>query len=233
MIVGVGVDVVDVARFARALTRTPGLGRRLFTDAERTQARMESLAARFAAKEAVAKALGAPGGLRWRDAEVVPEASGRPTIVVHGGVAAEAALVEVGQFFGGRFEHFADGLLLIGGQLQIDARQVTHLTEQFLRGGNVGNQEIAIRGRVWCVARVANQRADLHGDRGAAATLESIRMTRQEAAAATCGDCARFADELRQQLQLRRRCAHPTVTEQIDAQDIQRPTPRVMSSFPM
>ena len=91
MIVGVGVDVVDVARFARALTRTPGLGRRLFTDAERSQARMESLAARFAAKEAVAKALGAPGGLRWRDAEVVPEASGRPTIVVHGGVAAEAA----------------------------------------------------------------------------------------------------------------------------------------------
>ena len=91
MIVGVGVDVVDVARFARALTRTPGLGRRLFTVAERAQPRMESLAARFAAKEAVAKALGAPGGLRWRDAEVVPEASGRPTIVVHGGVAAEAA----------------------------------------------------------------------------------------------------------------------------------------------
>ena len=91
MIVGVGVDVVDVARFARALTRTPGLGRRLFTDAERTHHRMESLAARFAAKEAVAKALGAPGGLRWRDAEVVSAVSGRPSIVVHGSVAEEAA----------------------------------------------------------------------------------------------------------------------------------------------
>jgi holo-[acyl-carrier protein] synthase len=45
----------------------------------------ESLAARFAAKEAVAKALGAPGGLRWRDAEVVSDGSGRPRIAVHGG----------------------------------------------------------------------------------------------------------------------------------------------------
>ncbi|MCW2713295.1 MAG: putative holo-ACP synthase [Frankiales bacterium] len=91
MIVGVGIDVVQVERLARALQRTPGLADRLFTEAERATGRTESLAARFAAKEAVAKALGAPGGLRWRDAEVVREPSGRPRLVLHGGVAAEAA----------------------------------------------------------------------------------------------------------------------------------------------
>jgi len=90
VIVGVGIDVVQVDRLARALHRTPGLADRLFTDAERETERIESLAARFAAKEAVAKALGAPGGLRWRDAEVVREPTGRPRLVLHGGVADEA-----------------------------------------------------------------------------------------------------------------------------------------------
>lgn len=88
-IVGVGVDVVDVARLARALARTPGLVDRLFTDVERDRP-VESLAARFAAKEAVAKALGAPGGLRWRDAEVLSGERGRPRLAVHGGVAEHA-----------------------------------------------------------------------------------------------------------------------------------------------
>ena len=90
MIVGVGVDVVEVARLQRALARTPRLAGRLFTDGERALTRSDSLAARFAAKEAVAKALGAPGGLRWRDAEVVCDPSGRPRLVLHGGVAEEA-----------------------------------------------------------------------------------------------------------------------------------------------
>ena len=90
LIIGVGVDVVDVARFARVLARTPRLAQRLFTEAEATLGRVESLAARFAAKEAVAKALGAPGGLRWVDAEVVSAASGRPCLALHGGVAEEA-----------------------------------------------------------------------------------------------------------------------------------------------
>jgi holo-[acyl-carrier protein] synthase len=89
-IVGVGIDVVAVARFERALTRTPRLARRLFTDDERTSGRPEQLAARFAAKEAAAKALGAPGGLRWHDAEVVVGEGGRPRLRVTGGVAAEA-----------------------------------------------------------------------------------------------------------------------------------------------
>ncbi len=91
MIVGVGVDVVDVRRLARALERTPRLADRLFTPAERAGRRPDSLAARFAAKEAVAKALGAPGGLRWRDAEVVVEPGGRPRLAVHGAVADEAS----------------------------------------------------------------------------------------------------------------------------------------------
>jgi len=91
VIVGVGIDVVQIARIERALARTPGLADRLFTDGERALPRAESLAARFAAKEAVAKALGAPGGLRWRDAEVVNDPGGRPRLVLHGGVAEEAA----------------------------------------------------------------------------------------------------------------------------------------------
>ena len=90
-IVGVGVDVVQVERLERALARTPSLAGRLFTPAEQAAGRAESLAARFAAKEAVAKALGAPGGLRWQDAEVVRDDSGRPRLVLHGGVAEEAA----------------------------------------------------------------------------------------------------------------------------------------------
>ena len=92
MIVGVGIDVVQVDRLARALARTPRLADRLFTAGEQASTRTESLAARFAAKEAVAKALGAPGGLRWTDAEVVSEPSGRPRLVLHGGVAEEAAV---------------------------------------------------------------------------------------------------------------------------------------------
>ena len=90
-IVGVGVDVVQVERLERALARTPSLAGRLFTPGEQAAGRSESLAARFAAKEAVAKALGAPGGLRWQDAEVVREPDGRPRLVLHGGVAEEAA----------------------------------------------------------------------------------------------------------------------------------------------
>lgn len=89
-IVGVGVDIVDVARFAAALERTPALAARILTPAELAVARPERLAARFAAKEAVAKALGAPGGLAWHDAEVVSEAGGRPALRVRGTVAAAA-----------------------------------------------------------------------------------------------------------------------------------------------
>jgi holo-[acyl-carrier protein] synthase len=95
VIVAVGIDVVLVERFARALARTPLLADRLFTQAELTTRSgnprsPESLAARFAAKEAVAKALGAPAGLHWHDCEVVTDPDGRPWLTVSGTVAAEA-----------------------------------------------------------------------------------------------------------------------------------------------
>jgi len=103
VIVGVGVDVVDVARFERVLARTPGIADRLFTAGERqlgpAQERpLPSLAARFAAKEALAKVLGAPRGLAWLDAEVVTEATGRPRLEVRGSVAAAAVAAGVARW---------------------------------------------------------------------------------------------------------------------------------------
>jgi holo-[acyl-carrier protein] synthase len=89
-VIGVGIDVCDLARFAASLERTPGLRERLFTPAEATRP-PASLAARFAAKEALAKALGAPGNLAWHDAEVFSEPSGRPRLELRGTVAARAA----------------------------------------------------------------------------------------------------------------------------------------------
>jgi holo-[acyl-carrier protein] synthase len=88
-VIGVGIDVCDLARFAESLERTPGLRSRLFTPAEADRP-VASLAARFAAKEALAKALGAPAGMAWHDAEVVSESSGRPRFVMRGTVAARA-----------------------------------------------------------------------------------------------------------------------------------------------
>lgn len=84
-----GIDVVDIARFEASLERTPGLRTRLFTEAERGLA-PRSLAARFAAKEALAKALGAPRGLLWSDAEIRRADDGRPSLHVQGTVAEAA-----------------------------------------------------------------------------------------------------------------------------------------------
>ena len=89
MIVGVGIDVCDLDRFAASLERTPGLRERLFTPDEASRP-PASLAARFAAKEALAKALGAPTGLAWHDAEVVSESTGRPRFELRGTVRQRA-----------------------------------------------------------------------------------------------------------------------------------------------
>ena len=94
-VIGIGIDVVPVERFAATLQRTPALRTRLFTAAELvtragTPRTPESLAARFAAKEALAKALGAPSGLRWHDAEVVTDDHGRPSLLITGTVAERA-----------------------------------------------------------------------------------------------------------------------------------------------
>ncbi|MFJ7076096.1 holo-ACP synthase [Streptomyces sp. NPDC098781] len=95
-IIGVGIDVAEIDRFEAALSRTPGLAERLFLERELLlpsgdRRGIASLAARFAAKEALAKALGAPAGLLWTDAEVCVEDSGQPRLRVTGTVAARAA----------------------------------------------------------------------------------------------------------------------------------------------
>ena len=88
MIRGIGVDIVDLARFERQVLRTPGLIPRLFTEAERGLP-VHSLAARFAAKEALIKALGGSAGTSWQEMDVVTDAHGNPGFVLTGG-AAEA-----------------------------------------------------------------------------------------------------------------------------------------------
>lgn len=88
-VIGIGIDVVDVERFEQTLERTPALRERLFTEAERERP-PASLAARFAAKEALAKALGAPTGMGWLDAEIVNDASGDPRFETRGSVLARA-----------------------------------------------------------------------------------------------------------------------------------------------
>jgi len=92
-VVGVGIDVVDVARLERALSRTPSMAGRVFADSEVSYAAgsVTRLAARWAAKEAVAKALGAPARVRWREIEVVVADDGRPSLVVSGHTAEVAA----------------------------------------------------------------------------------------------------------------------------------------------
>lgn len=86
MIVGVGIDVVEIDRFERKLRETPAMSERLFTPSERSL-HVRSLAARFAAKEALSKALGAPAGMSWQDAEVVKNSDGQPYFRTGGTVA--------------------------------------------------------------------------------------------------------------------------------------------------
>ena len=74
-VIGVGIDVVDIERFGDSLT---GPSLRHAAHAPEATRPLASLAARFAAKEAIAKALGAPGDLHWHDAEVVSEAPAAP-----------------------------------------------------------------------------------------------------------------------------------------------------------
>jgi holo-[acyl-carrier protein] synthase len=97
MIVGVGIDVCDIRRFRESMERRPGLRLRLFTPAEQGLS-ITSLAARFAAKEAVAKALGAPGNLSWQDAEVLRGPGGQPELTVRGTVRARADELGVGNW---------------------------------------------------------------------------------------------------------------------------------------
>jgi holo-[acyl-carrier protein] synthase len=86
MIDGIGIDVVDIERFKSSLDRTPGLVEKLFTENERTKP-ISSLAARFAAKEALAKALSVGKGLPWHDAEILNLENGKPVFLFRGEIA--------------------------------------------------------------------------------------------------------------------------------------------------
>jgi holo-[acyl-carrier protein] synthase len=99
VIVGLGMDVVDIARIRRILEGSPARAERFlarcFTERERAfcepaRDRAARYAARFAAKEAASKALGVPSGVGWHDVEVVRE-GGAPSLELRG-AAAEAAL---------------------------------------------------------------------------------------------------------------------------------------------
>lgn len=94
MIVGIGTDLCVIERFREMLARRPGLAERLLTPAE-LELSIESQAARFAAKEALAKALGSPGGMRWLDCEVTKNADGDPGFVNTGSVAARVAVMGI------------------------------------------------------------------------------------------------------------------------------------------
>ncbi len=95
-----GVDLIEIARVQRALDRHgERFLARVFTPAEIAYARRRpaELAARFAAKEAVSKALGvgirmmARGGIRWHEAEIIGDHRGKPLVRLHGRAAERAA----------------------------------------------------------------------------------------------------------------------------------------------
>lgn len=104
MILGLGLDLVQVARVEALVARHPGrTAARLFTDGEWAYAATKArpalhLAARFAAKEAAFKALAGSDEARaigWRDIEVVRAADGAPTLVLHGRAEARARVLGV------------------------------------------------------------------------------------------------------------------------------------------
>ena len=94
MIVGIGIDIIEVARVREVLERTPRFRERVFTAAERAYCdnrgavAAQHYAARFAAKEATLKALhtGWRGGISWQDVEIASRESGAPYLILHGPV---------------------------------------------------------------------------------------------------------------------------------------------------
>lgn len=90
MIVGIGVDIVDLARFERTIARTPKVIDRLFAESEQyagsRKLAMHSLAARFAAKEALIKALGSSDSVRWHDMPVVSNEERNPSFALTGDI---------------------------------------------------------------------------------------------------------------------------------------------------
>ena len=94
-ILGLGVDICEIARMERALARHPTMRERVFTPEERAycdrKARpAESYAGRFAAREATIKALGGYRGKRWQDIQVSRHPSGAPSIILEGNAKRRA-----------------------------------------------------------------------------------------------------------------------------------------------
>lgn len=101
MVVGFGIDIVEVPRIRKALEGGHALAQRVFTDPEREYCearknRYQHFAGRFAAKEAALKALGTgwQEGIRWHDVEVLPGDLGKPELRFHG--RAQEILTERG-----------------------------------------------------------------------------------------------------------------------------------------
>ena len=98
MTVGLGVDIVEIARMRRVMERTPSFAAKVFTEGERACCESKAnptthYAARFAAKEAVCKALGSGilvDGMRMTDVEVVRDSRGKPAVALHGQAATRA-----------------------------------------------------------------------------------------------------------------------------------------------
>src|SRR6476661_4603644 len=109
MIVGIGIDIIEVARIREVLLRTPRFTDRVFTRAEREYCDSRGVvaaqhyAARFAAKEAALKALqtGWRGGISWQDVEVASKESGAPYLIFTGQV------LEVFEQFGATATHLS------------------------------------------------------------------------------------------------------------------------------
>lgn len=98
----VGIDLIEIPRIQRSLDDFgERFLRRVYTERERDRYRnrISELAARFAAKEAISKALGTGiRGIRWREMEVLPNRRGKPIVVLHGSAAERAALLGITDF---------------------------------------------------------------------------------------------------------------------------------------
>ncbi|MEO6787092.1 MAG: holo-ACP synthase [Chthoniobacteraceae bacterium] len=127
-ITGIGVDIVEIARFASSIERSgQSFLDRVFLAAEQSYCSPQReparcFAARFAAKEAVAKALGTGIGaqLGWRDIEILRKETGEPVIALHGIGAETAQGLGVAQFFLSisHSEHYAVANVLAVGRME-------------------------------------------------------------------------------------------------------------------
>ena len=97
-----GVDIIEIPRIARVVERYgERFLHRVYTEAEQAlyHGRIPELAARFAAKEAISKALGTGiWGIRWREMEVLPDMRGKPLVYLHGAAAARARALNLRHF---------------------------------------------------------------------------------------------------------------------------------------